>query len=148
MEATQAIVYPQSHRFTDCGEEPMQSYEQIERNPKFQQLVSKRKSLGWTLSAATAQLIADQKKQAFYFVFGHHNFDSFVDRDQGDQIKRLIGKQPLKQFGMHKMRHIHRLGAHIGGQAREHLIKRIAQLVELARDIGSDAQLIASAILR
>ena len=51
MEATQAIVYPQSHRFTDCGEEPMQSYEQIERNPKFQQLVSKRKSLGWTLSA-------------------------------------------------------------------------------------------------
>ena len=29
----------------------MQSWEQIERNPKFQQLVSKRKSLGWTLSA-------------------------------------------------------------------------------------------------
>ena len=47
----QAIVYPRSHRFTDCGEEPMQSYEQIERNPKFLQLVSKRKSLGWTLSA-------------------------------------------------------------------------------------------------
>lgn len=39
-------------------------------------------------------LTADQKKQAFYFVFGHHNFDSFVDRDQGDQIKRLMIEQP------------------------------------------------------
>jgi uncharacterized membrane protein (DUF485 family) len=29
----------------------MQSWEKIERNPKFQQLVGKRKSLGWTLSA-------------------------------------------------------------------------------------------------
>jgi len=29
----------------------MQSWEKIESNPKFQQLVSKRKSLGWTLSA-------------------------------------------------------------------------------------------------
>ncbi|MFV0280171.1 MAG: DUF485 domain-containing protein [Rhodoblastus sp.] len=29
----------------------MKSWEQIERNPKFQLLVSKRKTLGWTLSA-------------------------------------------------------------------------------------------------
>jgi len=29
----------------------MKSWEQIEKNPKFQELVSKRKSLGWTLSA-------------------------------------------------------------------------------------------------
>ncbi|MCA8894093.1 MAG: DUF485 domain-containing protein [Rhodoblastus sp.] len=29
----------------------MKSWEEIERNPKFVELVSKRKSLGWTLSA-------------------------------------------------------------------------------------------------
>ncbi|MFO1116675.1 MAG: DUF485 domain-containing protein [Beijerinckiaceae bacterium] len=29
----------------------MASWQDIERNPKFEQLVSKRKSLGWTLSA-------------------------------------------------------------------------------------------------
>lgn len=29
----------------------MKSWEQIEKNPKFQELVGKRKSLGWTLSA-------------------------------------------------------------------------------------------------
>lgn len=35
-----------------------------------------------------------QKKNAFYFVFGHHNLDSFVDAEQGDEIKRLMLEQP------------------------------------------------------
>jgi hypothetical protein len=44
-----------------------------------------------------------------------------------DEVEHFIGEEPVEEFGVREMRHVHRLRTHVRRQPRDFLLKMLSE---------------------